>query len=293
MFSNFKVVVATPAGRRDHLRTLFPYILKNIGLIDEYHIWLNTNLAFDVDFILNLAKRYDFVKIIEYPGISERFPAPQPPFYGYCKDEETIYVKVDDDICYIHDKAFEEILAFRFKNPKYFAILGNIINNGFTTYIHQKNGAFLYDERISPDWHNSVWSSSKVGNEVHRQFIQSLTDNDIESYFFDTWILDRYERFSIQFMTWFGSDFAEFDGIIPGYDEELWLCCIKPKEIKRPLAICGKSLVSHFASYRQRQPHCGEDGEIDKRIFKAYDFISRNGVNKGSIKRIMNLKSLL
>lgn len=292
MYRDHKIIAITPAGRSKHMKTLFSYIERE-EIIDEYHLWVNTGRDVDLVYIKQLkTKKPEFVKLIYYYE-DLIIPKPQPPFFKYCVEPGTIYLKFDDDICYIHEKAIKNLIDYRIDNSQYFLVIANIVNNGITAHIHQKNGAIKFEERMPCEFHNSLWKSPKLAEKVHKDFIADLINNDIEKYFFDTWTLDKYERMCINLIAWRGEDFAKFNGVIPGDDEELWLCCDKPRQMNQINAICGSSLVSHFSFYKQRQPFCGNQPDMDNRILAAYDFISKKGINVESINRILNSRVLL
>lgn len=163
------------------------------------------------------------------------------------------------------DDAVRKITHFRINNPEYFIVLGNIINNALCNYIHQRIGAL--DLNIGED-HNLAykcmdaesWSKGVVASHIHKAFLQKKRDGRVYDYVFNKWILAEYERFSINFMAWFGHDFASFDGKVgfvhhghPLWEEEPWLTEWKPREIGRPNCIFGGSIAAHFSFYPQRE----------------------------------------
>lgn len=65
MFLNKKVVVVTPAGRRQCLSILAKYVLPN-SIIDEWHLWLNTKNNKDKGYIESLS--HPKIRVIQKPG---------------------------------------------------------------------------------------------------------------------------------------------------------------------------------------------------------------------------------
>jgi len=55
MYKGKKVIVVSPLGREQSMRILFPQILKNRHIIDEHHLWVNTSVQSDLDFIQKYA----------------------------------------------------------------------------------------------------------------------------------------------------------------------------------------------------------------------------------------------
>lgn len=286
MFQDYKIIAIVPAGRQQYLSVLVPYLLKS-SIIDEYHLWINTGNPHDLDYINSLKDNFKLVKF--YDKMVR--PQSQSPFFKYCIDSSAIYLKFDDDICYVHENAIENLIKYRIENKKYFIIIANIINNGYLAHIHQKNGSMKFDEKIPCEFHNCVWKSAKMAENIHKSFLKDLINSDIEKYYFDTWTIDRFERIPINLICWFGNDFARFNGIIPINDEEQWLCCDYPRETNWINSICGTSLVAHHAFYRQRKPFCSEENDIDPRIIRAYRYISQNGINEEAINRILKAKT--
>ena len=76
-----------------------------------------------------------------------------------------------------------------------------------------------------------------------------ISDKD---YSFQNWILNVYERCSINVISWTGADFKKFDGVVDS-DEENFLSTEKPKVLKRPNMIIGDTLFVHYSFYTQRE----------------------------------------
>jgi hypothetical protein len=221
---------------------------------------------------------------------------PQAPFFKTAIDPETVYVKFDDDICWVAPDAVENLVRFRLGHPTPLFVMANTVMNGYCAYIHQKYGAqdFKIDgqyERIPPEFANKVWSDVNYAEYVHRTFIHDWCNQDLEKYKFESWELSHYQRVAINCIAWKGSDFAEFGGIIDHIDEELWMCCIKARELSRPNVICGKAMVAHHAFYKHRKPHCA-GREIDPKLLRAYKRISQ-GCNAKSVCAVLDARKML
>lgn len=274
MFEGKKVIAVTPAGRRCNLEILAPYMLRDRGIIDKWVLWLNTPHSDDVACCRELREKFpDFVEILELGKFSRKMP--QPMFYETAIDPDAIYLKYDDDICYVHRDAVDSILRYRSENPEYFVVMGNIINNGMCAAIHQRNGSmdFKVDGKIvkiDRNYDNKLYRNTNIANYVHRTFIEDVLNNDVEKYLFPEYPLGSYENFSINLICWEGERFAGFGGKVEGDDEERWICCIKTRNDGIKNSICGGALVAHHAFYTQRRPFCGDQPEIDPRILKAY-----------------------
>lgn len=298
MHRGLKVKIVTPAGRREYLEILEPYVLRDRGLADEWIIWVNTPHLSDVKYIESIRDRNPgFVRLVysSTPLVKGK-PRPQSPFFRGTIDPDTVYVKYDDDICWVAADALTRLVDSRLDNPEPLFVMANTVMNGYCAYLHCKYGAqgFLIDgtyQRIPPEFGNKVWSEVRYAEYVHRTFLADLAAADIGKYLFESWSLPHYERVAINCIAWMGSDFSSFGGVIPHVDEELWLSCIKPRELSRPNMICGSSLVAHHAFYKHRPPHV-VGNPIDLRILRAYKAISA-GTGPEIAIRAMNSRIML
>ena len=119
MKGNYKIVVNTAAGRRRYLQYLIPFVVSN-ELVDRYDLW-------QPDGVINGVLSID-------------------AFYRYCCDDDTIYIKLDDDIIWLEPNFFEELVSFRIANPSYFMVSPLVINNDISTYILQSKGLIQFKE---------------------------------------------------------------------------------------------------------------------------------------------------
>lgn len=249
---NFKVIGVTPAGRKRYLEILVPYLLQQRGQLREHHFWLNTENAEDISYIKEVCKKYpDFFKYVE-----SRIPINGiysiHHFFKYYQDPNTIYVRFDDDVCYVHPKAVEELVKFRIENPQPFLVFGNIINNPDISWFHQKSGIIPASFGVAPIHDKALYVvSGEFAEKVHELFLSRLASGNLDAYKFNKLVMTEYSRFSINFLAWFGSDFAKFNAEV-GEDEELWLTTTKSRDLARPNVAVGTALVAHFAFGHQR-----------------------------------------
>lgn len=252
MYKNHKIIVVTPSGRRQTQKILFEYILKNIKIIDEYRIWLNTTNIQDTEWLNNLSQQYKFVSIdsrIKKNGttnINQYFDK---------TIEDNIYIRLDDDIIYLHDSFFTELIEFRINNPQYFLVFGNIVNNGICSYIHQNREAFKSKINIEYGCMKNLWNKGEIAYNVHASFLNSLENElyNYNKYCFDKYVLQNYERFSINAIAWFGKDMQRLTkGKIIGDEEEFLTVNISSKN-KIYNCICGKALCAHYSYCTQKE----------------------------------------
>lgn len=250
MYKGYKIICVTPAGRRRFLDILSKYTLNLRHIIDEHHLWLNTNDQEDIAYIQQLEKRYpDFFKVIlptvekvanHYHTINQ--------FFHYCTSADTIYLRFDDDVCYM--TGIEQLLNFHCSR-NLFMSLPLILNNEMTRYMPSLRN--LGKEPRSHESH--VWN--------HQKFL----DNKF-NYFTDHHILYHHEAVSINAFCWFGRTFAKFKGVPLGENEEDWLVN-KAQSLGLYNGICGQSLVVHFAF------HDSFDWESTN-FLKRYEQLAKN-----------------
>ena len=264
MYRGFNIVVVVPAGRKRYLELQLPHVLKNRDIIDEYRYWVNTTIDGDLEYMKHNSELYSGFVTLDIEDIKTMTSFNIYKFFKRTVDQNTIYVRLDDDIVWMEKDSIKNLLDFRIDHPEYFLVYGNIINNTICDNIHQRLGVYNNVEKIIDyDCIGNGWADPPLAIVKHKTFFANLKNGDAKRYKFNMWRLHSYERVSINCISWFGSEFASFDGNVGG-DEELWLACEKPKEMKKPNCICGSALFSHFAYYVQRE-------EVDKTdILKTY-----------------------
>jgi len=258
----YKVILCVPSGRRQYLEILLPYLLRDRGVINEVHLWLNTRIEADLQYIKSVSSRHpDFIKCIEMPNMERNgnlvgHIAGVCQFYANCIDADAIYIKCDDDICFIENGAIADLVAFREQHQEPFLIYPNIVNNVVISHLHQRFGGVPRTVGIC-QWHPFCEIGHKSGaaaQVIHDSFISEYERDSLDTFKFSRYILWDYIRVSIGFMLFFGHDFAEFGGLIEGYDDEHFLASVLPERMKRPNVIYGGKLVCHF-SYRTQQEY--------------------------------------
>lgn len=256
----YKLVVVTPAGRRRYMEIALPYILRERGFIDEYRIWINTTNQEDLDYFNQIQAQYpDFITLETCPNPNETRIGVGGwaihNFFVNTIDENTVYIRVDDDIVWFDEDYFKKMYYFRISYPDFFFVSGNIINNSLCDHMHQRQGVYPPQPVFGYtclDEHG--WANPSTAVYKHNTFLENVTNNDISKYrFCGAWTLDKYERISINSLCWFGKDFKAFGGVVAD-DEEPWLSSIKPAEVQRVGCVNGQALCVHFAFYTQR-PH--------------------------------------
>ena len=253
-----RLVTVTPAGRRPYLEILANYLLRRRDIISEHRWWLNTRRPRDVAYIYQLADRYpDFFRIESKPvGPVDRVGYSIWRYMCDCTEPDTMYIRLDDDICFMSDDALVQLRDERLRQREPLLILGNIVNNAVCSHFHQQAGLLpkswgavgneCLDER--------GWRSGAFARRVHRRFLKDLAKGREVLWKQPAMPVDGTARFSINAICWFGEDFQgvpEVESRVA--DEEPFLTCDLPKRLVRPNVVCPQALFAHYAFYTQRR----------------------------------------
>lgn len=275
MVDGYKVVTCSPVGRRRYVEIQVQYLLKLRHIIDKHVFWINTKNEDDLKYFDELIASYpDFfekhildIEDLEIKGVNVG------KFYKYYTDPKTIYCKIDDDIVFMQLSKFQDFIRFRINNPQYFLVYANTINSGLSYFLHEKCGASLAMNncKFAYDSMNKGWKEAGFAIGAFNHFFTNLMQNQLDKYNFGIWVLSDYERHSINFISWFGSEFAKFDNTRWEYDDEKWLSEIKPAERLMHNCIYGGFLVVHYAFLTQR-----EKIDSNEKILDAFKKLSQN-----------------
>jgi hypothetical protein len=267
-----KKIIVTPAGRKEFLEILYNNLVKHKKYFDKWVLWANTDNDDDLAYIRYLSEMNDFIEHIEldvpFDGNSSI-----ASFFKYCTDSDAMYLRLDDDICYIHDNSVKNIFEYREANQEPFLIYGNIVNNAIVNYVHQRTGR--YPRSLGINSYNALeyveHDTSGIAVGIHQLFIDKYKNNKVSELLFDhKWTLLQHERASINAVAWLGKDFAEFNGI-PDFsgqphpfeiDEEEFLSCTMPRRLNRPNEIYGQALFVHFSFRPQLETLLNESPEL-------------------------------
>jgi len=294
-----KKILITFAGRRKFLEILFKYIDKYSHHIDEYHIYAATNVKEDLDFIKEYSDNRDFVKVFW----SDR----EDPIYLWnecyknSKDEDSVYLKLDDDIVFLEENLFTDFINFRIENKEYPIIYPLIINNSFMSWLLQKEMGFQFSDRsfFGERWesvshlienyiniNNSIpdriinvipeeyvlcpvgWGNVDFSKSVHETFLNALESNNLSIFrkSSDTGFeLKHPYPVSINCCSWLGSGLKRYtDKFGDVWQDEPWLSVYLPILEKKNNYVYSGTIVSHFSYYIQ------QNGLLSSNILDRY-----------------------
>ena len=244
-------IIVTPAGRKRYLEILLSHLLLNKSEFDTWELWMNTTNSEDISYMEEIASIHNFIKL-RYLEVPHSGNLSIYSFFKYATDVNSVYLRLDDDIVYIHTGSITTIFTERIKDPFPFLMYGNIVNNALVSHLHQRTRALSSEKPVTYQCMCPVgWNDPNFALEVHNNFFDKLNSNNLESYFMSNWFLHDYARVSINVISWLGKTFSEFNGEV-GNDEEAWLSVDKPKSIGRPNLILGNTLFCHYSFFTQR-----------------------------------------
>ena len=256
----WNVVAVTPAGRERHLTVLRKYIEREMdkGIIDGWQLWKNTGVQSDIDYMNRIAVENPLIEVKEIEDLKV-FDAYQiHKFFRFAQDDDTIYLRIDDDIVWMADDAVKKLMEYRVENKEAFAVCANIVNNTVVGAIHQNIGAVSTElGKCSGDRLDEFAHRNEGFAELSHSTFRDLKEQSrLWMYVFQPHKLNAYEPFSINCFAFFGKDhFA------PAPDEEMWISSYQPSLLSRPCVIFGDALFVHYAYYTQR-PHLDTKPEI-------------------------------
>jgi hypothetical protein len=325
-----KKIVVTYAGRKKFLEILFSYILKYRKHIDEYHIYASTDVEEDLKYIDDFWKdNLDFVKVFtrEQYGIknpelvdpdkretySNNFGIPHYDLWNIawvnCQDENSVYLRLDDDIVFVEESLFTDFIDFRIKNPDYPVIYPMIINNVYSNQILQDEMGvdlrFRIDYKDKWESHQHLikehlltkgipdrmihvipeniaicptgWGNLDFCYSLHDSFIENLENGNIDTFKRPKngnpgIELEKNPPMSINCVSWLGKSFKEYTSKFGKvWQEEPWISVYLPILEGKNNYVYFNSLVSHFSYYRQI-----EIGLLETDILSRYKKISEN-----------------
>lgn len=265
MFEEHRVVVCIPSGRYRYLRVLLPYLLaeRNAGIIDEIRLWVNTDVQSDLDYFARMERTHPKIKQVFAGGRLDKvvYDASRAHyqyndsiyrFYGTCTDPDTIYVKIDDDICFIHDKFFENMLKAVLEREKLnYACVANVFNIPYVSKVLQDRGTI--NDKMGHSTGDPrcpfACTDGDFAVDIHKQFLNVVQENRLDDLFFDSHQITGRQR--IGTMAWTGRNFQLFGGRV-GPRDEVELTTRIPETLLKPLWMVGNALVAHFAFSHQR-----------------------------------------
>ena len=297
-------IVFVYAGRWQSLRIQLPYLYRDLrengGVIDKVQFMM---VHYDNKTLEKLGDFSDRANsILTQKVFSIHHPAKIPytlkktkpggsnymkALYEVCKQlveyPLTRYFKLDDDVVYIHPKAFENMIEMKRSDCgfNYFNIAGC---NWRCSWIHQKYG--IFDREVNPNnltfqfdpFAECGWKSIECANLTLQTFLHYYHHSQLEKYFqFDVEYLTDRTRFSINaFLLDNSSDPVRMKEVIEkkqlsSSDESMLAKFFQ--HTPNPPCVVGKALVLHFGYWTVTKQL------LEMGILKIFDDLSKNVKN--------------
>lgn len=261
MYDGQKVAVFTPWGRELTASILFKYLKRDhdAGIVDQWLLCENTDpdQEGDREYAAKLERENDWIKRIYLDDSQPRLYPKQMNtgrFYEQMQDEDTIYVRMDDDIVWIEKNAIARLVKYRTENSHPFVCFPIIWNNAVCSY-------YLQQGQQMPSWWGTVgnycmdetgWRSAQFAEHIHNHLLKGIEEGWVDQLFLHTTIqLPVGLQFSVSSFAQFGAEYKKVEGILHG-EEEAWHSIEQPYKQGRPNVIVPNSLISHFSFYHQR-----------------------------------------
>ena len=257
MYNGYKVKALVFAGREETMSILFPKIKSEI--LDEVLIGINTRKSSDIAFIDEyLTKDSKFKKIV----IPESMIGKADAYYymfSLLTDEDTIYIKLDDDLIWFSENFFEDLVKYRVENPKYYTIYPFVVNNPLCNYL----GKFFPEFTNQSDCMFKTWKDPKYSYFLLSAFAKNAID--IPPFYFpfdDSSVFPRPEIGfpicpSINCICFFGKDckdgkWSERMKVFGGDEGYITRGIFNDYGRERKHVVYSKAVCVHYAFFTQR-----------------------------------------
>lgn len=241
-----KVVLIVICGRKDNLEILIPYIVAAKEHFDYCELWMNPCWSEeDEQYIRKLPKTYPGVFLLKDDGkwvISGQFNH-YVRYYDTLAKDDTLYVKIDDDILWMAQDAIKNIILARQKTKWPMIVIGNIINNTFCNVKHQELGIYPRETILSASCYDKLGQySAEFAEDAHRKFIKTIRANiRPEDYNFQDCTAPVGTRVPNHVFAFYGKD------ILWKADDEAEIGITLTLREGRAIYIAGNALFSHYA----------------------------------------------
>lgn len=268
MIEGKRVVAWTPYGREKTVSLLAEYLRRDHdrGIVDEWWLCENTDpeQQSDVMYMYKLVMaNKGFISRKTRPADCPRLYPKQRNtgyFYRYMTDVDTVFVRLDDDIVYVHEDAIERLVRHRLEAEVGVATFPVMWNNAIITYFLQNAGI------VPKEWGEAKmycmdpvgWADGQFAVKMHDMLLTAVESGDpaqIEKLFlYHDMQLPVGMQFSVSTFASLGSMYAGLaqPGVLVPDEEESWHTIHQPRKIGQPNVVHGNALVSHYTFFPQK-----------------------------------------
>jgi hypothetical protein len=285
-----RVIAWVPYGRHTTVSILLEYLQRDHdrGLVDE--LWLCMNTApsgqeADQAWAILIDRKRDWVKIKRRPDnvtVHSQKQRQTGYFYRYMINPDTIYVRFDDDVVYVHDDTIER-LVLRSIHGEQACTFPVIINNAICSHYLQMMGKIPKEwGEVGLDCMDPIgWSNGRFAQDLHELFLSHVDNGTVEELFSHMdFQLPLGEQFSVSCFASRGSMYANLKPpgvLMPDQilEEEHWHTEVQPRRLGVPNIIIGNALVSHFTFYPQHPWFFDVDGNPANDVLDRYRTLAK------------------
>jgi hypothetical protein len=288
MIDGKKVIAFTPSGRRRYMEILWRHVEYQhaMGYIDEWVLFNNSYTWEDAHYTRDLVSRGpDWIKVIEVPlpnegpgqtagidhrtrqRVTRRSIGSRPgrnaghisTFYPHLREHDCIYVRLDDDLCYLDPHSIERLVRDKIAHPEAWLSYPVIVNNTRMSYWLQQAGVISPEPPLTNVFlEPTAWRSGPFVESLHRQALPyavagklsqkfRLPLNRVLSNQAEPGVADPQYAEGHVSVNCFVIDGKDMVACNVTRDEEGYLSDHRPKALNRRNRICGDSTVIHFA----------------------------------------------
>lgn len=265
MIDSKRVIAWTPYGRVRTYSLLIKYLERDHarGLIDEAWLYMNTDPVgqeADIAYAHELAEQFDWVKLKHRPEGFDLGHLPKQRWTGLAYREMTdpnaVYLRLDDDVVYLHENAVENLVRARLQMPAPTAVFPVIFNNAIVSHFLQACGKVPMEwGTVSPYCMDPTgWANGPFAVKLHELLLDHIEAGTVEDlYLYQDFPIQPGTQFSVSCFASLGSMYAGLDepGVLVPDEEESWHTIHQPLATGAPNILRGDAIVSHWSFFPQ------------------------------------------
>lgn len=259
----WKVVPWTPYGRQETVSILLEYMRRDhaAGVVDEWVLYMNTDphQTTDREYAYQLAATYDWIRTVERPS---HLPLQHPKqmntgyAYLYFLDPDTVYIRFDDDIVYVHEDAITNLTAARVQAGDNAIVAFPIIwHNAVCSWHLQVNGKIPREYGVvqAPYCMDPIgWADGHFAEKIHNLLLEKIHEGTVEELFLHHTVqLPVGLQFSVSCFAATSDLYRSLPqpGYLGGAEEENWHTVNRPNQTGVPNFIVPNALVAHLSFF--------------------------------------------
>jgi hypothetical protein len=266
MNRGYRVVAVTPrAAKRASLQLLARWIGCN-PCIDAWVV--QPTVEFDEP---------DYLAALEEVAGVEVVPADLPPvrvgcdrfdpLYARCVDDETMYVRLDEGICWLEAGAVEALIDACLGADQPLVAVPFTLNTSYSAFLLQAHGRarLSHGQRFTPSIDDALATRDPaIAESLHAAFLQSLAMGDLSMVRMPSRQLVG-AALEMPCAVWSGRVFAGFRGLVDPEQPDLDLSVGLSLRFGRPVSLVGEVAAVRFAAEPEQAR-----GLVEKGLWERY-----------------------